>query len=156
MPLLVPDDVVRRQKVLVVSFGVGDGAIKVPRELVDTMYRWGAWLVLAGAAFPLLWKVVPLGVVAVALAWVLAGYAKQAGRQRVAVAAVVGVVLAVMAPISPLSPLPLVGAALVALVAGWFASGPVAAHVDADRPFRYWVAVLRAEAAAARPFPKES
>lgn len=158
MPFLEPDDLVRRQKLLVIGLGHGKGAVKVDHRLVDTLQRWGAALAVSALLVLPAWKLVPAGAYVVALVVVLYRWmADGRGGRLVAagVAALAGAFTMAQLPVSPLRPLPFLLAVAAAAAAGWRATAPVSRHIDADRPFSYWWAVLKAEASAARPFPKE-
>lgn len=158
MPFLDPDDRVRRQRLLVIGFGSGRGAVKVDSRLVDTYQRWFfAWLPLSALLFWPFWKLIPAAVfLAVLLVAVYRWLADRGALVAGVVTALVGAMVAAQSPVGLLSPLPFYAALPAAVAAGWVASKPVSRWVDADRPLSYWWAVLRAEVAAARPFPKES
>jgi hypothetical protein len=158
VPFLDPDDRVRRQRLLVVGFGKGRGAIKVDNRLVDTYQRWFlGWIPASAMLFLPFWKLIPAAAFLAALLAVVFRWLATSGRLVAGVTTgVVGMVVALMAPVSLWRPLPFVAAMVAAVGAGWVASAPVSSWVDADRPFSYWWAVLRAEVTAARPFPKES
>lgn len=122
-----------------------------------TFREWAVGCALSVVAFVVLWLVLPLGVLALVLAWLWSGIlARHVGsgirfiRGGYFALVLVTLLLLFPRPAQWLRPMPLWMAALGAIAVAFYLVKRLAPFLDGNRPLRYWWAVLRSVASGPR------